>query len=110
MTTHRRRACYGDEPKTRIERRDAIDKPHASLVPVQHVIEGLQKELFSYNERIVELANEGHQGLAMKVLKANAMDLARQIDELRCLLGSGPIKLLEGDVARSTGCEARSDC
>jgi hypothetical protein len=86
MTTHRRRACYGDEPKTRIERRDAIDKPHASRFPVQHVIEGLQKELFAYNERIVELENEGHQGLAMEVLKANAMDLARQIDELRCLL------------------------
>ena len=86
MTTHRGRACYGDEPKSRIERRDAIDKPHASRFPVQHGIEELQKELLAYNERIVELENEGDQGVATEVLKANAMDLARQIDELRCLL------------------------
>jgi hypothetical protein len=59
MTTHR--AWYGDEPKTRIERRDAIDKPHASRFPVQYGIEELQKELLAYNERIVELENEGQR-------------------------------------------------
>jgi hypothetical protein len=40
----------------------------------------------AFNERIFELEDEGHQGYAMEVLKANAVDLARQIDELRCLL------------------------
>ena len=39
-----------------------------------------------FNERIADLENEGHRGHAMEVLKANAIDLARQIDELRCLL------------------------
>jgi len=86
VTTHRRRAWYGDAPKTRAEKRDAIDKHHASRFPVQHGIEELQKELFAFNERIFELEDEGHQGYAMEVLKANAVDLARQIDELRCLL------------------------
>ena len=86
MTTHRRRAWYNEEPKTPAEKRDAIDKQHGSRFPVQHGIEELQKELFAFNERIVELENEGHQGYAMEVLKANAVDLARQIDELRCLL------------------------
>ena len=33
-----------------------------------------------------DLENEGHQGHAMEVLKAKAIDFARQIDELRCLL------------------------
>ena len=38
------------------------------------------------NERIEELENEGHRSHAMEVLKANAVDLARRIDELRCVL------------------------
>jgi hypothetical protein len=42
--------------------------------------------LNDFNERIIELENEGHCGHAMEVLKAKAMDFARQIDELRCLL------------------------
>jgi hypothetical protein len=88
MTTHRRRARYGEAPKTREEKRDAIEKHRASRFPVQHGIEELQKELFAFNERIFELEDEGHQGYAMEVLKANAVDLARQIDELRCLLAS----------------------
>ena len=44
----------------------------------------------AFNERIAELKNEGHRGHAMDVLKANAIDLARQIDELRCLLVDAP--------------------
>jgi hypothetical protein len=32
------------------------------------------------------LENEGHRGHAMEVLKANAIDFARRIDELRCVL------------------------
>jgi hypothetical protein len=86
MTTHRRRAWYGDAPKAGAEKRDAIDTLHGSRFPVQHGIEELQKELSAFNERIFELEDEGHQGYAMEVLKANAVDLARQIDELRCLL------------------------
>jgi hypothetical protein len=46
----------------------------------------LQEELNAFNERIAELENEGHRGHAVEVLKANAIDFARQIDELRCLL------------------------
>jgi hypothetical protein len=86
VTTHRRRAWYGDTPKAGAEKRDAIDTLHGSRFPVQHGIEELQKELSAFNERIFELEDEGHQGYAMEVLKANAVDLARQIDELRCLL------------------------
>ena len=43
-------------------------------------------ELNAFSERIAELENEDHRGHAMEVLKANARDFARQIDELRCLL------------------------
>jgi chromosome segregation ATPase len=58
----------------------------ARLFPVQSEIQNLENELNALNERIVELENEGHRGHAMEVLKAKAMDLARQIDELRSLL------------------------
>jgi hypothetical protein len=43
-----------------------------------------------FNDRIIELENEGHRGHAMEVLKAKAIDFARQIDELRCLLVGPP--------------------
>jgi predicted nucleic acid-binding Zn-ribbon protein len=68
----------------------------ARLFPVQHEIQQLEDDLHAFNERIVELENEGHRGQAMEVLKANAIDLARKIDELRSLLveskktGQGP--------------------
>jgi hypothetical protein len=58
----------------------------ARLFPVQSEIQHLENDLDAFNERIVELENEGHRGHAMEVLKANAIDLARQIDELRSLL------------------------
>jgi hypothetical protein len=46
----------------------------------------LEDELNAFNERIAELEDEGHRGHAMEVLKANAIDFARRIDELRCVL------------------------
>jgi hypothetical protein len=58
----------------------------AHLFPVQNEIQNLESDLDAFNERIGELENEGHRGHAMEVLKANAIDLARRIDELRSLL------------------------
>ena len=63
-----------------------VGKYPAARFPVQHEIEKLQKHLSECNERIMELENEGHRGHAMEVLKANALDFARRIDEHRCLL------------------------
>jgi len=54
--------------------------------PIERKIQNLEDELNAFNERIAELESEGHRGHAMDVLKANAIDLARQIDELRCLI------------------------
>ena len=70
----------------RAETGEKFDKFPAARFPVQHEIQQLQKELNDFNERIIELENEGHRGHAMKVLKANAIDFAWRIDELRCLL------------------------
>ena len=70
----------------RAETGEKFDKFPAARFPVQHEIQQLQKELNDFNERIIELENEGHRGHAMEVLKANAIDFARRIDELRCLL------------------------
>ena len=70
----------------RAETGEKVDKFPAARFPVQHEIQQLQKELNDFNERIIELENEGHRGHAMEVLKANAVDFARRIDELRCLL------------------------
>ena len=89
MTT--RRARTGNLLAMRAEAGEQIDIIPASRFPIQHGIQRLQKELNDFNERIIELENEGHRGHAMEVLKAKAVDLARQIDELRCLLvGTGP--------------------
>ena len=76
MTTQRRRGLHGDLRTTHI----------------QHEIRQLEDELNSFNERIAELEDEGHRGHAMEVLKANAIDFARQIDELRCLLVASATK------------------
>ena len=54
--------------------------------PIQREIQKLQDALNAFNERIAELESEGHRGRAMKVLRTNAMDFARQIDELRGVL------------------------
>ncbi len=84
MTIQRQRT--GNRLATRPKQRTAVDKYPARRFPIQHEIQNLQEELSAFNERIVELEDEGHRGHAMKVLKANAIDFARQIDELRCLL------------------------
>ena len=84
MTTRRPRT--GNLLAMRAETGETIDRYPAARFPVQHEIQKLQKELNEFNERIIELENEGHRGHAMEVLKANAIDFARQIDELRCLL------------------------
>jgi hypothetical protein len=86
MTTQRQRTLHRNLPVTRAEKQQAADKYPARRFPVQHGIQKLQEELNAFNERIAELENEDHRGHAMQVLKANAIDLARQIDELRCLL------------------------
>jgi len=65
--------------------RRVSDEADVSRLPVQRVIEKLQMSLAAFNDRISELQKENHQGHATKVLKAYAMDLARQIEELRCL-------------------------
>jgi uncharacterized coiled-coil DUF342 family protein len=82
MTTQRR----NDLKAMPAEKRQAIDKYPARRFPIQHEIQKLQKELNDFNEQIAELEKVGHQGHAMEVLRASAVDYARQIDELRCLL------------------------
>ena len=82
MTT--RRARTGSLLAMRAETRKQVDP--ASRFPVQHEIQHLLNDLNAFNDRIIELETEGHRGHAMEVLKAKAIDFARQIDELRCLL------------------------
>jgi septal ring factor EnvC (AmiA/AmiB activator) len=84
MTT--RRARTGNLLTMRAEAEKQVNRIPASRFPVQREIQHLQNELNAFNDRIVELENEGHRGHAMEVLKAKAIDFARQIDELRCLL------------------------
>ena len=84
MTT--RRARTGNLLAMRAEAKEQIGKFPAARFPVQYEIQHLQNELRAFNDRIIELENEGHRGHAMEVLKAKAIDFARQIDELRCLL------------------------
>jgi hypothetical protein len=65
----------------------ALDPSHqAWRSPVQQQLDGLFGELAAFNERIAELVKQGHRSHAMSVLKAQALSLAGQIDELRCLL------------------------
>src|SRR5258705_5151006 len=84
MTTRRQRR--GNLLAMRTEKRQAVDQYPARRFPIQHEIQKLEDELNALNERIEELENEGHRSHAMEVLKANALDFARQIDELRCVL------------------------
>jgi hypothetical protein len=87
MSTQRKRLPVTSEKKPPL-----VDKFLARRFPVQHEIQKLREELSAYNERIADLENEGHQGHAMEVLKAKAIDFARQIDELRCLLVESALK------------------
>jgi len=86
MSTQRQRTLHGNVLSTHGEKRQSVNKYPGRRFPVQHEIQRLQEELNAFNERIAELEDEGHRGHAMEVLKANAIDFARQIDELRCLL------------------------
>ena len=86
MTTQRRRGLHDGLRTTHIKKQPTTDKYPARRFPIQHEIQKLEDELNAFNERIEELENEGHRSHAMEVLKANAIDFARQIDELRCLL------------------------
>jgi hypothetical protein len=82
MTTQRRRTgnrLAGQE-------KPIVDKVPGRGFPIQREIQKLENELNAFNERIIELKKEGHRGHAMEVLKANAMDFARRIDELRSVL------------------------
>jgi hypothetical protein len=54
--------------------------------PIQRQLDGLSGELAAFNERIAELVKQRHQSHAMSVLKAQALGLARQIDEFRSFL------------------------
>jgi|GraSoi2013_100cm_1033763.scaffolds.fasta_scaffold16800_5 hypothetical protein len=86
MTIQRRRGLHDDLRTTRGKKRPPVDPYPARRFPVQHEIQKLEDELNAFNERIAELEDEGHRGHAMEVLKANAVDFARRIDELRCVL------------------------
>jgi predicted nucleic acid-binding Zn-ribbon protein len=85
MTTQRR-GLHDDLRTTHTKKQPTADKYPARRFPIQHEIRQLEDELNSFNERIAELEDEGHRGHAMEVLKANAIDFARRIDELRCVL------------------------
>jgi hypothetical protein len=83
MTTQRKRPS---RLTTGAKQEQAPGKFPVHLFPVQNEIQNLENDLDAFNERIVELENEDHRGHAMEVLRANAIDLARRIDELRSLL------------------------
>jgi len=82
----------GNRLATRTEQPPTNNKLPPRRFPVQREIQKLLDDLNAFNERIAELENEGHRGHAMEVLKANAMDFARRIDELRSILVVVPIK------------------
>jgi hypothetical protein len=84
MTAPRQRT--GNLFVTRSDQRQTASKLPTRKFPVQREIQKLERDLNALNERIAELEDEGHRGHAMDVLKANAMDFARRIDELRSML------------------------
>ena len=103
MTAQRPRP--GSLSAMRPEKRPAVDRFPARLFPIQHEIQKLEDELSAFNERITELEDVGHRGHAMEVLKANAIDFARQIDELRCLLvESTPKTAANGKTIKAARC------
>lgn len=63
-----------------------VETDTAWRFPVQQELDWLFSELTAFNDRIAELAKLGHRSPAVAVLKAQALSLAAQIDELRCLL------------------------
>jgi len=91
MTTQGQRSS-GNRLATRAEQPPTTNKLPARTFPIQRSIQQLSDDLDARNERIAELEQEDDRGHAMEVLKANAMDFARRIDELRCLLIVVPTK------------------
>ena len=67
MTT--RRARTGSLLAMRTEAGKQVDRIPASRFPVQHEIQHLQNELNAFNDRIIELENEGHRSYAMNITK-----------------------------------------
>ena len=86
MSIQRRKGLHADLRTAGPKNQPTIEKYPGRRFPIQNEIRELEHELNAFNERIAELEDEGHRGHAMEVLKANAIDFARQIDELRCLL------------------------
>jgi hypothetical protein len=89
MTTQRQRTGNRLAPQ---EQSPTAGNLPARKFPVQREIRKLEEELHAFNERIAELEDEGHHGRAMNVLRANALDFARRIDELRGMLAELPKK------------------
>jgi hypothetical protein len=89
MTAQRR--VTGNRLITRSELLPTAKLPSRSF-PIQRSIQQLSDDLDALNERIAELEHESHRGHAMEVLKANAMDFACRIDELRSILVVVPTK------------------
>jgi len=83
MATQRNRT--GNRLNTSTESSTAGKLPTRKF-PIQRAIQKLEKELHAFNERIAELEDERHNSRAMDVLKENALDFARRIDELRSVL------------------------
>jgi hypothetical protein len=83
MTAQRQKGLHSG---LRSKKRPVGETYPARWFPVQHEIQKLEDALNAFNERIAELEDEGHRGHTMEVLKANAIDFARRIDELRCVL------------------------
>jgi hypothetical protein len=90
MTEERPRT--GNRLATPTEQPPTTNKLPARSFPIQRSIQQLSDGLDALNERITELEHEGHRGHAMEVLKANALDFARRIDELRSVLVVVPTK------------------
>jgi uncharacterized protein YydD (DUF2326 family) len=88
MSIQRRKGLHVDLRTTGPKNQPTIEKYPDRRFPIQNEIRELEDELNAFNDRIEELEDEGHRGHAMEVLKANALDFARQIDELRCLLAT----------------------
>ena len=89
MATERR---TGNRLTTPTEQPPTANKLPDRRFPIQRSIQQLSNDLDSLNERITELENEDHRGHALDVLKANALDFARRIDELRSILIVVPTK------------------
>jgi hypothetical protein len=86
------RQTIGNRLATPTERPVKTTKLPGRNFPIQRSIQKLSDDLDALNERIAELEHESHRGHAMDVLKANALDFARQIDELRSILVVVPTK------------------